>query len=178
MAEKKADIILHPIRMRIIQCLVTGGEMTSYQLQEELKDIPQATLYRHIKKMKDAGVLAVADERPHRGALEKVYMLPEHAANITKEDLENASPEDHLAYFINFAAHLIGEYGRYVQQPTFDLVQDGVSYRQIQLFLSDEENMELILAIREQLMKYKDNKPGENRRKRLISNIVHPEASQ
>lgn len=176
MSEKKAEVILHPVRMRIIQSLVSKKQMTTYQLQEELSDIPQATLYRHLKKLMETGILIVADERPNRGAMERVYMLPEQAAIISQDDLKNATSEDHLTYFINFAAHLIGEYGRYVhQQPKVDLLQDGVSYRQLPLYLSDEENIEMILAVREVFKKYSENKPGPDRRKRLISMIVHPE---
>ena len=176
MTEKKADIILHPVRIRIIQCLIAGKRMTSYQLHEEMSDIPQATLYRHLRKLKEAGLLVITDERPSRGALEKVYTLPEHAANLSKEDLMGASAEDHLTYFINFVANLIGEYGRYVQQPDMDLFKDGVSYRQVPLYLSEEENLELLISIRNLFEKYKDNKPDNIRRKRLITTITHPEA--
>lgn len=175
MSEKKAEVILHPVRMRIIQCLVSRKRMTPYQLQEEMPDIPQATLYRHVRKLKDAGILVVADERQSRGATEKVYMLPEYAAVLTQEDLQHATAEDHLTYFINYAAHLIGEYGRYVQQPGIHLERDGVSYRQWPLYLTDEENLEMLYAIRDIFKKYMDNGPGDGRRKRLISTIVHPE---
>jgi len=174
-AEKKAEVILHPVRIRIIQCLAGRKQMTPYQLQEVLQDIPQATLYRHLRKLKDAGILVVADERQNRGATEKVYTLPEHAAILTKEDLQHATAEDHLTYFINFAAHLIGDFGRYVQQSDLDLVRDGVSYRQVPLYLSEEENLEMLYAIRDIIKKYADNGPGGNRRRRLISVIAHPE---
>ena len=174
MSETKADVILHPVRLRIIQCLAGGGHMTSYQLQEKLHDIPQATLYRHLKKLKEAGILIVTDERPNRGAMEKVYALPEHAAEISKEELERASAEDHLTYFINFLAHLIGEYGRYIKQPDVNLVKDGVTYRQFILYLTDEENLEMLLAFRGVMARYKDNQPDEHRKKRLIATIGHP----
>lgn len=178
MSEKKAEVILHPVRMRIIQCLVSRKRMTPYQLQEEMPEVPQATLYRHVRKLKDAGILVVADERHNRGATEKVYMLPEHAAILTQEDLQHATAEDHLTYFINFAAHLIGEYGRYVQQSDIDLIRDGVSYRQVPLYLNEEENLEMLYAIRDIYKKYADNGPGDGRRRRLITTIAHPEGKQ
>lgn len=178
MAEKKADVILHPIRMRIIQALVTGGRMTPYQLQEVLRDIPQATLYRHLRKLKDTGILVVADERQNRGTVESVYMLPEMSAELTQEEIQNATAEDHLTYFINFGAHLIGEFGRYLHQPSMDIFKDGVTYRQHYLYLTAEENIELIHGFRNLMMKYVDNKPDDERRKRIYSIIAHPEAEQ
>ncbi|WP_158602364.1 helix-turn-helix domain-containing protein [Cohnella endophytica] len=171
-------MILHPIRMRIIQALINGSRMTSQQIQERLEDVPQATMYRHLKKMVDAGVLEVAEEIPNRGTLEKVYRLPEKGAIISAEDLKRASPEDHLSFFMNYAAQIIGEYGNYVKQPDLDLVQDGVSYRQISLYLSDEENIQLLTALWEILMKAIQNQPDENRRRRLISIIDFPQSGK
>lgn len=177
MSEKKADIILHPIRFRIIQSIIRGGRMTAYQLQEHLPDIPQATLYRHLRKLKDSGILVVADEVPNRGAMERVYMLPELAAELSQEELKNATADDHLLYFINFASHIIGGFGRYIHQPGADIFKDGISYRQFYLHLSDEENLELLYGIRDLIMKYYDNKPDGKRRKRQFAVIGHPEGN-
>jgi len=173
---KKADVILHPIRMRIIQALLNGNRMTAQQLQERLQDVPQATLYRHLKKMVEARVLAVAEEIPNRGTLEKVYVIPEKGAEITAEELNQASFEEQLAYFTNFAASLIGEYGRYLQNnPDTDLLKDGVTYRQFAVNLSDEENIELIMGIRKLLVEAMQKEPNEDRRRRLFTVIGFPE---
>lgn len=175
MATKKAEVILHPIRIRIIQALIRGEHMTTQQLQERLQDVPQATLYRHLKRMVEAGVLAIADEIPNRGTVEKVYMLPEKGAEISREELEQASTEDHLVYFVNYAANLIGEYGRYLQSGSIDLYRDGVSYRQYSAWLSEEENLQVLREIRDILAKAAQNKPGGNRRRRLFSITDFPE---
>jgi DNA-binding transcriptional ArsR family regulator len=173
---KKAELILHPVRLRMIQAFVGGSKMTAQQLQDRLGDVPQATLYRHLKKLVDAGVLVVAEEIPNRGTLEKVYMLPERAAEISEEELRRASPDDHLVYFMNFLASMIGEFGRYIQRPGIDLVKDGVGYRQYAVHLSDEENMELLMSIRELLVKAMQKEPAAHRRRRLIGFIDFPEA--
>jgi Fe2+/Zn2+ uptake regulation proteins len=175
MPVKKAEIILHPVRMRIIQALAGGKRMTAQQLLDRLGDVPQATLYRQLKKMTDAGVLLVAEEIPVRGTLEKVYMLPEKGAEISDEELKQASAEDHLALFMQFAASIIGGYGRYLQQPDADLFKDGVSYRQISLYLTDEENVRLIRSIWDLLKKAANNEPNEQRRRRLFSVIGFPD---
>ncbi|MCI3918767.1 helix-turn-helix domain-containing protein [Paenibacillus sp. TRM 82003] len=176
MGEQKADLILHPIRMRIIQCFIGGATMTAQRLQERLTDVPQATLYRHLKKLNEAGMLTVTEERPNRGTVEKVYALPEHAAELTAADLANMSPDEHLAYFMKFASHLIGQYGRYIRQPGADVVRDGVSYRQISLHLTDEEHMELLNGIRALMTKAFANEPSPERRARVYSTITFPEA--
>jgi len=171
---KKADVILHPIRMRIIQALIRGDRKTAQQLQEILQDVPQATLYRQLKKMVDANVLVIVDEIPNRGTLEKVYMLPEKGAEISIEELLKASSEDHLAFFMNYVASIIGEYGRYLDHSERNLVQDGVSYRQYPIYMTDEENMEFLLAMKELIVRAMQNEPDEKRKKRLISIIDFP----
>lgn len=175
MATNKAEVIFHPIRMRIIQALVRGDLMTTQQLQERLQDVPQATLYRHLKKLVEAGVLVIAEEIPNRGTVEKVYRLPEMGAEISREELEQASEEDHLTYFVKFAINLIGEYGRYLQSGNIDLYRDGVSYRQYSAWLTEEENLQVLREIKEILVKAAQNKPEGNRRRRLISVTAFPE---
>ncbi len=64
-----ADVLLHPVRMRILQALFDTDPMTTGQLRERLPDIPPATMYRHIAVLVDAGVLEVGDERRVRGTV-------------------------------------------------------------------------------------------------------------
>ena len=58
----KADLVLHPIRIRILMALA-GEHRTSQQLADNLRDIPQATLYRHIARLAKAGIIEVAEVR-------------------------------------------------------------------------------------------------------------------
>lgn len=174
---KKAEVILHPIRMRIIQLLTSGRKMTAQQLQDELCDVPQATLYRHLKKLLESGVLVVAEEIPVRGTVEKVYALPEGNAHVKAEELTGAGPEEHVTYFMQFAAHLIGEFGRYANRPDLNPEKDGVSYRTQTLYMTDEENMRLLLAIRGLLAEAAKNGPGEGRQSRLFAIIDFPNAA-
>lgn len=51
---KKADLLLHPVRMRIVQQLIAGDPQAILQLAQRLGDVPQATLYRHMKLLLEA----------------------------------------------------------------------------------------------------------------------------
>ena len=113
MKETKADALLHPIRMRLVQVLAHSGPSTPQQLGEALPDVPQATLYRHLQKLAEAGVLSVVEERQVRGAREKTYALPEAGAVLGPDDLANASREDHQRYFTTLVAGLLGDVARY-----------------------------------------------------------------
>jgi hypothetical protein len=43
----KIETVLHPVRFKIIQVFLDGQSKTAKRLAKELKDIPQASLYRH-----------------------------------------------------------------------------------------------------------------------------------
>lgn len=45
------DLLLHPVRIRIVQALLDGSELTTGELTARLGDIPVATLYRHVAKL-------------------------------------------------------------------------------------------------------------------------------
>lgn len=175
MAESKADILLHPIRMRIIQTLIGGAQRTTQQIAEMMPDVPQATLYRHLNKLLQAQVIEVAKQQQVRGTTEKVYALASQGGDISLEELRAMSSEEHMALFMKFIASLIGDYGSYLGQPKFDLYDDGVSFRQVDLYLSDEEYVRMLKESREPLQRYMDNAPGGDRRRRRIVSIVIPE---
>src|SRR5262249_24220554 len=63
-----ADLLLHPVRLRILQTFLGDRTLTTSDLQAELPDVPPASLYRHVARLVGAGVLVVVDERRGPGA--------------------------------------------------------------------------------------------------------------
>src|SRR6185295_3581858 len=120
MTETRADILLHPARLRILMA-VSGRQMTPQQIAAVLPDIPQATLYRHINRLCAAGILTVVQETRVRGAVEKVYTVSEEAATLTGEEFAQASREDHLRYFTAFTASLLSQFRIYLRQEKLDV---------------------------------------------------------
>ncbi len=169
-----ADLLLHPVRLRVIQRLAGGRHRSAGELADELGDVPPASLYRHIKTLADAGVLAVIEERPARGTPERVYALVDGAASVSPEDLARATPDDHLRYFTIFLAGLLDDFGRYLSSADVDLVADGVGYRQVPLELSDQEFAELAGRLNAALIPVLGNQPAPGRRRRMFTTIVMP----
>src|SRR3712207_7514085 len=58
-----ADLLLHPVRLRIVQAFLGDRTLTTADLRSELPDVPVATLYRHVGVLAEAGVLEVVGER-------------------------------------------------------------------------------------------------------------------
>jgi len=174
-ATSRADLILHPVRMRLLVTLARR-QLTARQLSELLPDVPQATLYHHLGKLTRAGLLRVVSERRVRGAVEKVYAGTDDLATLSPADLASASREDHLRYFTFFVTTLLSGFARYLQQEApIDLFADGVGYHEVLLYLSDDEFVQFATALNQALLPFLRNQPSPHRRRRLFSTIVFPD---
>lgn len=173
MRESKADLILHPVRMRILMA-VALKPMTAGQISEVLTDVAQATLYRHLKLLADANILAVVEEHPSRGTVEKVYALQRGATYLNPNDAASLSHEDHLRSFIMFVTTLIGDYERYLSRADAAPHKE-VSYSKVPVYMTDEELVAVSRAINQALLPLLHNTPGPGRRRRIIASILLPD---
>jgi DNA-binding transcriptional ArsR family regulator len=170
MPSSKSDLILHPGRLRILRALI-GQTLTAQEIAGQLEGVPTATLYRHLNKLVEAGMLEVVEERPIRGTVERVYTLRAGAGRLSPEEVAQITPEDQLRYFTVFVTQLLDDFTRYVRREDADLVQDGVGYRQCALNLTDEEYQVLIAGMDALLIPLMQNSPGSGRRRRVLTTI-------
>ncbi|MBG0832457.1 helix-turn-helix domain-containing protein [Planomonospora sp. ID67723] len=168
------DLLLHPVRLRIVQALLGDRRMTTAALAAELSDVSTATLYRHVGTLTEAGVLEVVEEQRVRGAVERTYALRLPAAQIAEEDLAAMSPEDHRRAFMAFTAGLLADFDRYTGRGDVDLRRDGVGYRQAALWLSDEELAEFAADLRRVVEARLGHGPAEGRVRRLLTTVLMP----
>jgi len=174
MGEKNsaAEVILHPQRLAIVRELA-GSPLTTKQLAARLRDIPQATLYRHLSQLLEVGAIAVVSERKVRGTPERTYAVGPQAI-ISKEAFEHATKEDHFRFFTTYVAGLLDVYGRYLSRSEVDLEADGVSYRETVLNLTDDELRELLTELRAAIAARRDNPLTPERTPRLLSTVTIP----
>ena len=163
---KRADLILHPVRLRIILAFARGRRLTPQQVATVLPDVPQATLYRQIERLYRGGALA--------GAVERTYVLAEGGASLSPEDLARASRDDHLGYFTAFAAGLISQFERYLERSEIDLAKDGVGYRQAVMNLTDEELVEMAGALNTAVGRFLAYEPKPGRKRRILATVLFP----
>ena len=168
------DLLLHPIRLRIVQT-VAGAPLTPLQLKQRLGDVPQATLYRHLKQLADGGLLEVVEERQVRGSVERTYGLVADAVALSDDDLESATTDDHFRYFATFVGTLLNDFAAYLDAGDPALGADRVGYRQVPLWLTDDEFDALIEKMRSAVDDHVANEPASGRRRRLLTTIVMPD---
>jgi len=181
MRQPNSDLLLHPIRMRIL-IAIAGRELTVQQLAEHLTDVPQATLYRHVKVLADNQLLVVSHEKPVRGTLERTYRLNEAVHSFRASSFEAASAQDHMRYFLMFISSLLADFARYRKRSehagTLDVVKDGVSYSTAPLNLTDEEFRRLQMALYAAVAPFLNNPATPDRQRRLFTSIVIPDAEE
>ncbi|MFC0864222.1 helix-turn-helix domain-containing protein [Sphaerimonospora cavernae] len=171
------DLLLHPVRLRVVQSLLGDRRMTTAAMAEELSDVSPATLYRHVAVLANAGVLEVVDEQRVRGAMERTYALRLPAAQVKEEDLAAMSPDDHRKAFMAFVAGLLADFDCYADRGDIDLRRDGVGYRQAAFWLSDDELTEFMNDLRGVFETWMSRGPAEGRVRRTLTTVLMPSTS-
>lgn len=149
----KADVLMHPVRMKILQALMQHKEegLSTLELISIIKDVPQATLYRHIQILMDESIIKIVKERKVRSVTEKFYALNGDAALMDQKDWQRLSKEQKLNYFSYFQLMLLSQYQNYltsieekeytVDNATFSLVELSLSHEQFIHFQDELNNL-------------------------------------
>ncbi|MFV0285629.1 MAG: helix-turn-helix domain-containing protein [Demequina sp.] len=113
MGTDRARLLLHPVRMRVVIAL-SADALTTRDLQRVMPEVPQASLYRAIAQLKDAGVIEIVSSERRGGAMERTYRTVAQAAMMTNEEFTSGTPEEFLATLQAFADHLVATSSRFV----------------------------------------------------------------
>jgi DNA-binding transcriptional ArsR family regulator len=173
-AVASADLLLHPVRLRIIKAFLGDRALTTSQLATELGDVPAGSLYRHIAILARAGVLQVVAEQRVRGAVERTYALRLPAAQIQPGEARAMTPGEHAQAFLGYIAGLLDDMDRYLAADPPDPVADGASYRVAAMWLTDAEFLELSRDLLAVFQARLANPPGHGRRRRMIYTVSLP----
>lgn len=168
------ELLIQPVRLRIIFALAGGRVLTTADLRARLPDVSKATLYRHIGLLADGGVLEVEGERRVRGAVERRYRLREDRTRITAEAAATISTEGHRRAFAASIAAIMAEFGAYLDRPGSSPSRDSVSYRQFTLWLTPGEVAGLVAAVLDVLKAPAIHQPSPGRTPHLLSTILFP----
>jgi DNA-binding transcriptional ArsR family regulator len=168
------DLLLHPVRLRIVYALSGDRVRTTADLCVSLPDVPKTTVYRHVALLVEGGVLEVVAEQRVRGAVERHYRLRRDRTPIDNEAGVAMSRDDHRQGFAASMAALHAEFNAYLDRPGADPFMDMVGYRQSIFWLSREELDELVRDIRALFAARLGNQPAPGRWPRLMSLIQFP----
>lgn len=169
-----ADLLLHPVRLRIVQAFLGERALTTSELRDELRDVPAASLYRHVARLVAGGVLSVVAERRVRGALERTYVLRLAAARINADEVRTMTPDEHRQAFLAFVAGLIGDADRYLARGDIDPLRDGASYNLAGMWLDDAELADFARDLYAAVQPRLANAPRAGRTRRILATVLLP----
>ncbi|WP_157252255.1 helix-turn-helix domain-containing protein [Nonomuraea typhae] len=168
------DLLLHPVRLRIVNAMSGGRSRTTTELCARLPDVPKTTVYRHVGLLAEGGVLEVAGEQRVRGAVERHYRLRHDRTRIDAGMAATMTTDDHRRGFAASMAALLAEFNAYLDRDDADPAADLVGYRQAVLWLDEKEAAEMVEELTAVLAARFANRPGPDRRPRLMSLIMFP----
>jgi DNA-binding transcriptional ArsR family regulator len=175
MADKStlSGVVMHPVRLRVVQQL-GGRELTTAQLREAMPDVAQATLYRHVDALIEAGVLAVVNERRVRGTVERTYALGERMAHVDHAELQTMSDAALRSAFLIFVGHVVENFDRFLaaEEPA---MRDYLGFGQMQLYVTTDDLAVIQAGLGELLSPYLRDKGGNVSRVTLAT-VLMPEA--
>ncbi len=170
-----ADLLLHPVRLRIVQAFLGDRALTTSQLAADLDDVPAGSLYRHVARLTKAGVLQVVAEKRVRGTVERTYTLRLPAARIQPDEVAAMTADDHAQAFQAFVAGMLADFDRYLATAPSDPIRDGASYNMAGLWLTDAELAEFARDIAVVVQPRLANAPGRGRRRRVLYSVFLPD---
>lgn len=147
----KAEILMHPVRMKIMQALMRNKKdgLTPLQMVRVLEDVPQATIYRHIHVLAEANIIHVLKEKKVRAVSEKYYIINEAEMKLKGDEWESYTIEEKLNYISYYQLILSTEYQNYLQKmeqkeeevdkATFSLVDLKLNDTDLEQFQADLE---------------------------------------
>ena len=169
-----ADLLLHPVRLRIVQAFLGDRALTTSELRAELPDVPAASLYRHVARLVAAGVLAIVAERRVRGAVERTYVLRTAAARISMDEVATMTPEEHRQAFLAFVAGLIADFDRYLARGDFNPARDFAGYNLAGMWLDDTEMLDFSRELLRVVQPRLANAPRPGRKQRILATVLLP----
>lgn len=160
-----AEVVMNPVRQRIFQYFLLHEAGTVKEIKKALPDVPNASLYRHIKILAEHSILMVVGENRIRGTVESIYQLNKDAL-ATEDESGNAVQMSLLGICASFA--------RYFARDDADPRKDMLLLTNCTLVLTDEEFSGFLSEINEIALKYMKTEATENSKTRQITLISAP----
>lgn len=174
MNKKLMEVITNPVKCKLLFEIEACKQTTAKHLAEKFHDIPQATLYRYLKRMTQDGILKIVDQTQIRGAVERTYSVAIDLNAGGLEMLDQNSGPLYMQAFTQFVMGFMKQFQEYCDRDSIDIKKDKSGYSLAPLYLTDEELEGLMADIHEIIKPYMDNEPTSERKLRSIGLIVSP----
>jgi len=163
-----------PVKTKMILEIQKRERATTGQLAEEFTQIPQATLYRYLKKMLTDDIIKIVDEIPVRGTVEKVYALAFDFDENNKSIMEENDGKAYMQAATLYMLGILEEFKEYSERDDINLSGDGSGFSHAPIYATTEELVEMSTKIADIISPLMRNPSGGERKLRNICTIITP----
>ena len=174
MEQKMMDCFTNPVKCKILLEIHSSGRTTAKHLSELYSDIPQATLYRYLKRMIADGILKIVEENQVRGTVEKTYALTAPLGEGLQDIVDTNSGEALMLIFMNYMLGFVKQFQEYCRRPEIDIMEDKLAFSLAPVYATDEELEAAMLEYAAMIQKLLGNPPATGRKLRTLGIIVSP----
>jgi DNA-binding transcriptional ArsR family regulator len=151
------------VRLRIAQ-LLYGRHLSTTQIHELLGNVPKPSLYRHLSRLLEGGVIEVVETRMVKGIEERIYTTVKSELNVTKEDQERGIDANDFADFVRVYGTLAADEMANVISAEPLLNVKNIAFRDYEFAANDEEFAAMCAALW-RLLDEAERRPLEGDRK-------------
>ncbi len=171
--QRQLELIIHPVRIRVLSAL-SRCPLTTAELDEAIPDVPRSSLYRHVRLLRDEGLIEETSREAAGGAPERRYKLT-GAHELDPARLAQMSGPQHVEALTGYLMSVLARFSAVVgQAPRVDRVAERMGYREVGFWASDAEFDAAVAGMNAALLPLLSHAPAPERRARTLSTITFP----
>ena len=171
---KLVEHLTNPVKCKLMLDIQIKERATAKQLAETNPDVPQATLYRYLKKMTKDGVLKVVEENRVRNTIERVYAVADDLGGDTKKLLEENNGPAYMQIIAQGVMGILREFREYTSRDDIDILHDGSGLTVVPINVTLEELNEVMQKIGEIVTPLMQNAPAPGRSLHNLCFVITP----
>lgn len=167
------ECLSDPYSCQLFAEILRGSCSKASELHARCPNIPRATMYRHLRRLTDDGLIEVVDEVKKRGTVERTYAPVRKAFEDIEAALKSNPSEMYFSMFIQFVLSFVQQFREHCDDPDADLARDcGFSMGPV--LGTDEEINQAMREIADIIARLRENEPAEGRRYHTVGLILSP----
>lgn len=164
-----AEVVMNPVRQRIFQYFLLHETGTVKDIKKALPDVPNASLYRHVKILADSSILMIVGENRIRGTVESIYRMNKSALSAGDESGEAVQMS---------LMSICAAFAKYFSGGNADPERDMLLFTNCTLLLTDGEFSDFLSEINEVALRYMKVEAKAGSKTRQITLISAPTNEQ
>lgn len=169
------DLFKNQVRFKIALELIDVDEgLSIMQLNKVLKEVSQATLYRHVNSMVEDDLLKIVGINRSGKVEEKVYALNTQAYKISEEDWQSATYNEKIKFVTYFFMYILQNYKNYHESSVTDQSYDQSTFSLVKLNLTNDSFNNFQSELSTLMKKYYNMKEVQEGVDRTVSLVIIP----